>query len=138
MKYIFSTKLDERRRNFSLLFLRLAAGAFMLTHGLPKLQKLTSGAEIKFADPFGLGPEFSLVLAVIAEVLCSILIMLGLGTRVAALFLITTMSVAAFHAHAADPFSTKEKALLFLVIFIFLFLTGAGRFSIDQFIVNRR
>jgi putative oxidoreductase len=42
------------------------------------------------------------------------------------------MAVAAFIAHAADPFGTKEKPLLFLVIFIVLLLTGGGKYSLDR------
>jgi putative oxidoreductase len=42
------------------------------------------------------------------------------------------MSVAFFIAHSADDFGTKEKSLLFLGMFIVLFFTGAGRYSIDD------
>ena len=104
----------------------------MLVHGIPKLNKLTSGGEIKFADPFGFGPQISLGLAVFAEVICSIFIILGLGTRLAAIPLIITMAVAAFYAHANDPFATKEKPILFLIIFVMLMVFGSGRYSIDR------
>jgi putative oxidoreductase len=104
----------------------------MLTHGLPKLSRLTSGEEIKFADPFGFGPAVSLILVVFAEVICSVLIMLGLATRLASIPPIITMLVAAFHAHIDDPFGTKEKPLLFLLIFIVLLVFGSGKYSIDQ------
>lgn len=104
----------------------------MLTHGLPKLSRLTSEEEIKFADPFGFGPFMSLVLVVFAEVVCSILIILGLATRLASIPPIITMFVAAFHAHGNDPFGTKEKPLLFLLIFIVLLVFGSGKYSIDH------
>jgi putative oxidoreductase len=109
----------------------------MLTHGLPKLGRLTSGNEIKFADPFGLGPALSLVLVVFAEVICTILIMLGLGTRLATIPLIAAMSVAAFHAHANDPFGTKEKPLLFVLVYIMLLVFGSGKFSVDRLISKK-
>ena len=107
-------------------------GSFMLTHGIPKLSRLTSGEEIKFADPFGLGPVISLLLVVFSEVVCSILIILGLGTRLASIPLIVTMLVAAFQAHADDPFGTKEKPLLFILIYIVLLVFGSGKYSVDQ------
>lgn len=50
---------------------------------------------------------------------------LGLATRPAAFFAACTMFVAAFIRHATDPFSKKELALAYLVIFIALILTGA-------------
>ena len=129
---VFSTSISVLHANICLLLVRVTVGGIMLVHGLPKLNKLTSGGEIKFADPFGFGPQISLSLAVFAEVICSIFIILGLGTRLAAIPLIITMAVAAFYAHANDPFGTKEKPILFLIIFVMLMVFGSGRYSIDR------
>jgi putative oxidoreductase len=134
---LFSIAISETYSNICLLVVRVSVSAFMLTHGLPKLGRLTSGNEIKFADPFGLGPALSLVLVVFAEVICTILIMLGLGTRLATIPLIAAMSVAAFHAHANDPFGTKEKPLLFVLVYIMLLVFGSGKFSVDRLISKK-
>ena len=104
----------------------------MLTHGTLKLQHLLAG-EFQFADPIGLGPGVSLALATFAEFLCSVLVILGLGTRLATIPLIITMSVAAFITHSADPFGRKELPFLYLVVFIVLLLTGGGKYSVDNF-----
>lgn len=137
MKNLFSIKINLRAMDFVLLIVRIAVAAFMLTHGYPKLMKLLAGGEIQFANPFGLGMYFSLVLAVFAEFFCSILVGLGIGTRLAAIPLIITMSVAAFIAHGSDPFGRKELALLYLVVFVFLLFTGSGKFSVDYFISKK-
>jgi len=137
MKKLFITKVGKFNLNLGLLILRLSAGGFMLTHGYPKLQRLMAG-EMRFGDPLGLGPEVSLVLAVFAEFFCAILVMLGLGTRLAAIPLIITMAVAAFIAHAADPFGRKEMALLYMISFVVLLLTGSGKFSVDYFLGRKR
>lgn len=137
MKNLFSIKINQRSMDFVLLIVRVAVAAFMLTHGYPKLMKLLAGGEIQFADPFGLGMYFSLVLAVFAEFFCSILVGLGIGTRLAAIPLIITMSVAAFIAHGSDPFGRKELALLYLVVYVFLLFTGSGKFSVDYFISKK-
>ena len=129
---VFSASISVLHANICLLLVRVTVGGIMLVHGIPKLNKLTSGGEIKFADPFGFGPQISLGLAVFAEVICSIFIILGLGTRLAAIPLIITMAVAAFYAHANDPFGTKEKPILFLIIFVMLMVFGSGRYSIDR------
>jgi len=123
--------------DLTLLFIRIAVAAFMLTHGYPKLLKLFAVGEIQFADPFGLGMASSLGLAVFAEFFCSILVGLGVGTRLATIPLIINMSVAAFIAHGADPFGKKELALLYLVIYIFLLVTGSGKFSVD-YLISRK
>lgn len=117
--------------DLGLLILRLVGGGAMLTHGLPKLQKILAG-NYQFADPIGLGPELSLFLVTFAEVVCAVLIIVGLLTKLAALPLIIDMAVAFFIVHQADPFGDKEITLVFLGIFLTLFLTGPGRYSLDR------
>lgn len=73
-----------------------------------------------------------------AEFFGGILLAIGLWTRPASLFLAITLGVAAFIRHASDPFSGKEKALLFFVVFIYFLLTGAGNWSVDNIFRNRR
>ncbi|MFV0269360.1 MAG: DoxX family protein [Draconibacterium sp.] len=123
--------------NFALLLLRAGAALMMLTHGVPKLMQFFSGEPIAFASVFGMSTVLSLALAVFAEVLCSIFILFGLGTRLSSIPLIITMLIAAFHIHGADPFSSKEKSLLFGLIFIVLLLTGAGKYSIDYLLSEK-
>ena len=121
-----------------LLVLRVATGMTMaVAHGWPKLERLMSDAP-RFADPFGIGVVPSLALATFGELVCGILIALGLGTRLAAVPFAFTMLVAMFVAHAGDPWSDKERAFLFLVPAIALMITGPGRYSLDAWIRARR
>ncbi|WP_256012872.1 DoxX family protein [Desertivirga xinjiangensis] len=117
--------------DLGLLIIRLFTGGLMLTHGFPKLQKLVAG-NLQFGDPLGVGQEISLVLAVFAEFVCSILVILGLFTRVAVIPLIITMAVAFFIVHSADPLQVKELSLVYLAVFAGLFFTGSGKYSIDR------
>lgn len=117
--------------DLALLILRISSGGFMLTHGWPKLANFNKRLET-FRDPIGLGSEASLTLTVFAEVFCSLLLIVGLYTRLALIPLIITMSVVAFIVHGNDSFGEKEKALLFLATFLTLFLTGPGKFSFDN------
>jgi len=131
LKNFTNSDLAQAPADFAILLLRIFSGGFIMTHGIPKVKKIMQG-DLGFGDPLGLGPEVSLVLAAFAEAICGFLIILGLGTRWATIPLIITMAVAAFIAHAADPFGTKEKPLLFLVIFVVLLLTGGGKYSVDR------
>ncbi len=122
---------QSKLTDIGLLLLRLTFGGLMLVgHGWGKMMKIVNG-EWGFADPLGLGMEASLVLAVFAEVICAVLIIIGLFTRFATIPLIITMLVAAFIVHANDGFSKIEFAVLYLVPYIVLLLTGPGRYSID-------
>mgnify|MGYP002795427244 FL=1 len=105
----------------------------ILTHCYPKLMRLFGDEPIEFMDFLGLGPVVSLSLAVFAEFLCAILIMIGFKTRLAAIPLMATMLTAALVAHAADPFGRKELPLLYFLVFLGILIFGAGKFSIDGF-----
>jgi len=133
MKRTFNTQINTNASNIWLLLSRIAIGAFMLTHGLPKLQMLMAG-NAHFADPFGIGEVPSLALTVFAEFACAILLILGLATRLATIPLMITMLVAIFYAHATDPFGKKELAVIYLVIFLGFFILGPGKYSVDTFL----
>ncbi len=124
--------MDIRNKDLGLLILRLMLGGFMVYgHGWGKMLRLFSGEPIQFFDPFGTGPELAMALAVFAEVLCALFIVMGLFTRYATVPLIITMIVAAFMANAGEPFGKQEKALMYLIGYISLLLTGPGWYSLD-------
>lgn len=116
-----------------LLVLRVTFGCFMLVHGW---QKLSGFSEIgdKFPDPIGVGNQLSLILAIGSEVGCSVLLIVGLATRLAAIPLAFTMIIALFVVHGADPWKTKELAACYLAVYATLILTGAGCLSLDSLI----
>jgi putative oxidoreductase len=141
--------------SIGLLILRLGVGGFMASHGWGKVQMLLAGQAEQFGDHTGLGATASLILITFAEFVCSILVMLGLLTRLAAVPIVIGMGVAAFVVHGGDPWSSetaakaffakqsenwfsKEPALLYLIPFLALIFTGAGRLSIDGLIWRKR
>lgn len=127
-------------RHIGLLLLRVVFSAAMLTHGIPKLEKLISGKAVEFVNLFGLGETATLVLAVLGEVLFPILVMIGLRTRLAAVPVAITMGIAVFHIHWGDPFRDQEMALLYFVAFLTLIFTGGGNYALDSILgkKNRR
>lgn len=120
-----------------LLLLRVAFGGLMLVHGTGKLMGFSEMAD-KFPDPLGMGSHLSLISAIGAEFGCSLLLILGLGTRLAAVPLAFTMCIALFVIHADDNWQKKELAATYLAVYIPLLFTGAGNFSLDHLLMNRR
>lgn len=130
-QHVFQSLFAEGGTDTGLLLLRLGAGALMLPHAWVKIQNYDNLAD-SFTDPFGLGPKASLWLIILTEAGGSIFLMLGLLTRLAVLPSIVGMVVAAFFARPKFVLGKSEPALLFLLIYLVLFFTGAGRFSLDH------
>lgn len=122
--------MNKNYTDLGLLLLRIGFAGMMLTHGIPKINLLFE-SPIKFADPIGLGETASLILTLIGEVVAPIFILIGFKTKLAAIPAAITMCVAAFVVHAADPLKVKEMAILYLIGFLVIFFTGAGKYAID-------
>jgi putative oxidoreductase len=116
----------------ALAILRLVAAFLFLQHGTAKLLHVPHVAE------FDQLPVWSLVgFAGMLEIVGSLLILLGLCTRLAAFILSGEMAVAYFMAHAPQgsffmpALNRGEEAVLYCFIFLFLSVAGAGAWSID-------
>jgi putative oxidoreductase len=123
------------------LAVRLVVGvAFVLT-GKGKLGDLdkVTGFFTDLHIPF---PHANAVFVATVELVCGSLLVIGLGTRIAALLLAATMAVAfvtAIVPHSEsvlDLFSTIE--LTYLAIFAWLIVGGGGSMSIDHLIARGR
>ncbi|OCA72431.1 DoxX family protein [Chryseobacterium artocarpi] len=125
-------------KDIILLAVRVFVGFAMLSHGYPKFQMLLAGGKIEFFDFLGMGPQVTLILTVLAEFVCSILLILGLFTRVSLGFLIFTMVIAGFVVHGADPFEKREMSLIYLSVYLLLMVMGAGKVSVDHMIERRK
>lgn len=138
MKKLLSIQRVPQSIDVAILILRVSIGALMLVHGLPKMASLFSAEPVQFPAVFGLSPELALGLTVFSEVFCSILILVGFGTRLAAIPLIITMMVAAFYIHIADPFVQQEMSLHYLLAYVLLLVSGSGRYSVDNILQRRQ
>ena len=135
-KLLSPTSWSTNAPDWASLILRLSLGLLMLSHGIPKLMKLMGG-NMEFGDPIGIGVPASLTLTVFAEVVCSVLLVIGLWTRLALIPLIITMFVAVFIVHINDDLGTKELAFLYLFAYIALFLLGSGKYAIDAILKRK-
>ncbi|MGA2597064.1 MAG: DoxX family protein [Bryobacteraceae bacterium] len=125
--------------DIALLILRVMAGfSLFLKHGMEKLTGFSQMAA-HFPDPLHIGPVPSLAFALLSDAVCSLLIILGLGTRIAALVVAINLIVAFTLVHRLN-FSGPhpgELAWLYLAIAVLLVLTGAGKFSVDHGVSRR-
>jgi putative oxidoreductase len=123
------------RRDLGLLLLRAGIGAMMVYHGVPKL----AGGPAKWAklgtavEALGIHvwPTFWGFAAGCAETFGGALLALGLVTRPAAGFLLTTMFVAAWNHLHNDGFGDATHAIDDGLVFLAFVLVGPGRYSLD-------
>ena len=137
MKKIFATDAKYLNKDLALLVARIAISVLMLSHGLPKMQMLFYSDTIEFPAVFGMSPELSLSLTVFAEVVCSVFILFGFGTRPATVPLMITMLVGVFSIYAGDVFAKQELAVHSLDGSVVLFVAGSRKSSIDHLLQSK-
>ena len=123
-------------KDFAFLVLRVFTGALLIHHGFEKLNDITNFADA-FVRPLHL--PFPIALSYIAaysEIVGSWLLILGLGTRLGAIAILGTMSVAIYHAIVTSGFNIYllELLALYFAAAFSIILLGPGRFSADYLI----
>ena len=138
-----------------LFIFRVALGLCLFQqHGWEKLAHFKEMASQHFPDPLHVGVKASLMAAWVSDVLCSMLIVAGLATRAAALYVLISLSVVYFVFERAlsvgfhlkvpssvmngpPPTSHRELVFLYMAGMLLLTLTGGGRFSLDALFFQR-
>jgi putative oxidoreductase len=130
MSKFLSTKYSNGAFNFGMLVLRVAAGLLLAHHGYQKLIKFNV-LKYKFMNFMHLGSTLSLSLITFAELVCGILLILGLFTRLACIPIIIGMGVVVFVASNANIFAEGEKGMIYLAATIAILFCGPGKISVD-------
>jgi putative oxidoreductase len=120
--------------DFGLFLLRVWFGLLLFAkHGFDKAMNFNRLSP-HFADPFHIGPTASLLLVLFAEVVCALLVALGLWTRIAAAVVVINLTVAFGFAHHFQLFGQHngELAFVFLGGFLVVCVCGPGRWSLDR------
>ena len=116
--------------------MRIGLGITFMIHGFPKLAggpegwAGLGGAMANWGITFA--PTFWGFIGATAEFAGGILLLLGLFFRPVCIVLLLTMATATMvHLKNDDPFSTLSHALELGIVFLGLFFTGPGRYSLD-------
>lgn len=118
------------RIDLGLFFLRITGSLLLLyVHGLPKIVHFSEELT-RIEDPFGFGPYFSLIPAIVAEVICPILILFGVATRLACVPIVAVLLVAMLVVHPGWSIAEGQFGWLLLIIFTTLAITGPGAWRV--------
>jgi putative oxidoreductase len=142
MTKLFSFSATPVNKDLGLLIIRLMVGILMAFYGYEKLIHFSEMAASEFwaknVNFFGLSGGVPLALTIFAEFFCSVFLILGIFTRVSLFFLIFCM---AYIFLVIFPFSIVDKgdngyhfndAFVYFAIYLGLFFTGPGKYSLDQ------
>ena len=145
-------KLFQTNDDVAALVLRLMLGIVFFPHGMQKLLGWFGGHGFEGTMGFFTGklgiPALFAFLAIIAESLGAIGLIVGLGTRVAAFGISITIAVAAMMLHVQNGFFMNwfgsqtgegiEYHLLVIGMGAALMIAGGGKWSLDRAIAGSR
>ena len=130
--FLFPQSFRGKGVSFLILCLRVFFGVMFFTHGLDKLANFNELSQT-FPDVLGFGSYMSLMVSIFCEFCCSLFLIAGLMVRITVIPMIISMAVAFFDVHDG-MFPQGELALIYMIMFLILYITGPGRFSVDYLI----
>lgn len=136
--------LDQAGSHIGMLGLRLLLAWEFRESGVTKYSGDNWFADIQgdFPFPLNLVPvDISWFLATWSELLGAVALVIGLGTRFFSVSLVILTLVAWTSVHAGNGYNVCDNgyklALMYLVMFVPLLFSGAGKLSLDHWIAHR-
>ena len=130
--FLFPQYLRGKGVSLLILAVRVLFGILFFAHGVEKMVNFNILVN-SFPDILGFGSYMSLMVAIFCEFCCSLFLIAGLLVRLTVIPMMIAMAVAFFDVHDG-MFPEGELALIYLIMFIILYITGPGKFSIDYLI----
>lgn len=131
LKNLLATLAGPFTPDAGLLFARVTGALLVLhVHGLPKLVHF-SDELAHIDDPLHMGRALTLYCAIFAEVLCPVLVALGLLTRLASLPFLFLLLVSMLLVHPDWSIADGQFGWLLIIVFGTIAISGAGRYSLD-------
>jgi putative oxidoreductase len=131
MMAVFKEGRGRMNSGTMLAVLRIVSGLLFFEHGLQKFASFPAGPMAGIGMPL----NNMVAWAGVIELVCGLLIAIGLFTRYAAFLASGTMAVAYWYYHAPQNLypvnNLGDAAILYCFIFLYLVFAGAGPFSVD-------
>jgi len=118
-----------------LIFRTLLAIQLFRVHGLQKFRLMESHKEI-IPNPLGLPYKLNALIAAFSELVVPVLIILGLGTRLAVLPTIAMTAIGYFVIHRKDSLEVRDIPYMYTISLLLILALGAGKYSLDYYLLN--
>lgn len=112
--------------DWAVLYMRLFTGAAMLFHNIGKMQNYNEIIDT-YPSFLYISPPAVFVIATVVEVLLAVMIILGYWVRMSAL----VMALGIVLMFVWGGFGAGEVELVWLGIYVFLIVSGAGLYAFD-------
>ena len=133
-KFLTSRVISEN----GLTLIRIIAGILILVHGFGLFNKGHMAGNVAWlTDIHFPAPVFMAYLGKSAEFIGGIFLVLGLLARFTAVALIINIAVITFVLGSGKIFTDDQQPLLLLVLFLWVFFNGAGKWSLDRLLFDK-
>ncbi|MBD5334378.1 MAG: DoxX family protein [Duncaniella sp.] len=129
--------------NLARLFMRLFVGVMLLQFGIRHLVNYDLLRD-SFPTVLHMSSECSLIIMIIIELVCSLFLMVGFLTRLSVIPPICAMIAAEYYilhdmvpnlpVYGLDSTDPGYLPIMFIGIYIYILIAGAGKISLDYFI----
>ncbi len=135
MKKILQLRFLHSSTDLGLLLLRIWTGISLFRiHGIEKIFNF-HGMLSNFPDPLHIGAAPSLIFATLSDGICSLLVIIGLFTRLSsAIIFINLLVVFAFMHGFSFMQDHAQLVYVYMGAYLSIFAAGAGKYSLDHLI----
>lgn len=136
IKQILYSDLGTTFNNLALLIFRvLLAFQLFRVHGMKKF-RLENGQKEQVPNPLHLPEKLNGLVATFSDTVIPVFIILGLGTRLAVLPTIGVTAVGYFIVHRKDSLEVRDVPYMYTLSLLLLLALGAGKYSLDHYLLN--
>ncbi|WP_026995003.1 DoxX family protein [Flectobacillus major] len=132
---LFAESTNTQQAIVLLCFRVLLSLELIVVHGLKKLGIPNGVAEV-IPNPYNMPLWINENIALAANLICPILVILGLFTRLATLPILAVTLSGYFIVHGHDSLLVRDIPFMYSLCFLFLTFTGAGKYSLDTIIAK--
>ena len=132
--FLFPLPPSSRAYSLFLLALRIIFGFLLVRHGIEKFANYTELC-FTFPDPIGYGKDLALISVIFTELCCGLAFVFGILFRLCLIPMIIVMGTAFFYVHGGN-IADGELTLCYLLLFILMYISGPGKYSVDAIISN--
>ncbi len=137
LKTILYSDVGSNLNNAALLGFRcLLALELFRVHGMKKF-RVENGQREQVPNPLHLPDKLNRLVASLSDTVVPLLIILGIGTRLAVLPTIGVTAIGYFVVHRKDSVEVRDVPYMYTICLLLLLFTGAGRYSLDNLIFNQ-